>query len=756
MSKLATHAVGIDLGTTYSCISYLNEHGEPVTIPNDEGELSTPSVVLFDTDETVVGTEALRTAVVKPNRVIQNSKRYIGSGKKAYDIDGQVYTPVDIAALVLRKMLDAAETHFKNEGQAGPIEQAVITVPAQFSDLQRQATVEAGLQAGLKQVDIINEPVAAALCYVLGTEGLWFTELADEQRIMVYDLGGGTFDLSLVKYHKNEVTVIASSGDLNLGGIDWNRTLLDAIAKQFKKEFSVDPRTKAESLQFLALEVENTKRSLTVRPKAALTCQHDGHRKSYQVEQDQFERLTSKLVDKTCDLTQKMLKDNNLGWANVDVILTVGGASRMPMVRNSMKKIGGRTLNTSLSPDQSIAHGATYYAGMLLTNSEFAKSILNDEAAARLSSIKQQSVNARGLGILVRDDKDNRIPHFLMPKNTPLPASFKETFGTVIPNQSRVHLKIVESGTSTDQQYVELGTCVIDDLPPKLPENSIIEVEIKYDAQARVHVSAKDVTSGKQATTELVRAGSVVKQDVKKTSTKKKPAATAKTKAKTKPKSDETGWKRDGMSSPKQAAKPKAARPKATKPSPLSEANPANSAELELDGLQSLPTDGDRSALDSASAPVPLCNGCGEALDHRGVCGTCGPKKKATAQRTKQRTKTSSSQTRSQPAQRSKPSRPKAPKPSIGPAIPSDDEIMELDFAENQKPKARSAPAKPSAKRAQAQPKPKPKAKTKVKPKSKSPSVKAPPLPPGLNQGSGGIRKGDTDEGEDEFWDLDD
>ena len=231
---LKTQAVGIDLGTTYSCLSYLNEHGEPVTVPNQEGELSTPSIVMFDGQEVVVGTEALRNAVLKPTHVVQNSKRFIGSNK-TWQIQGQTYTPVDIGALILRKMISAAEE------QIGEIKQAVITVPAQFSDWQRQATVEAGFKAGLKTVDIINEPVAAALCYVLGTEGLWFTELTDEQRILVYDLGGGTFDLSLVKYHKDEVKVIASTGDLHLGGIDWNETLQNAICDRFAREFGAGP-----------------------------------------------------------------------------------------------------------------------------------------------------------------------------------------------------------------------------------------------------------------------------------------------------------------------------------------------------------------------------------------------------------------------------------------------------------------------------------------------------------------------------------
>ena len=751
---LKTHAVGIDLGTTYSCISYLNEHGEPVTLANQEGELSTPSVVLFDEGgDVVVGTEALRNAVVKPARVVQNSKRFMGDSEKKWVIDDRSYTPIDVATLVLKKLLSAAEE------QIGKVEQAVITVPAQFSDIQRQWVTEAGKRAGLTRVDMINEPVAAALCYVLGTEGLWFTELADEQRIMVYDLGGGTFDLSLVKYQKNEVNVIASSGDLNLGGIDWNRTLLDAIAKQFKKEFGADPRSDPESLQFLALEVENTKRSLTVRPKAALTCQHSGNRKSYQVEQTQFEKLTKPLVSKSCDITQAMLKDNKMGWAHVDVILTVGGASRMPMIRNALKQLGGRTLNTSLSPDQSIAHGATYYAGMLLTNSEFAKSILDQEVSDRLASIKQQSVNARGLGLLVRDASNRRTPHYQIPANTPLPASVTHQFGTVVPNQKRVHLHIVESGTSTDQQYVELGTCIIEDLPPELPENSQVEVTISYDEQARVHVAAKDVTSGKQASTEIVREENVVQQEAKADEPPPIPSAAP----------EVTDWQSSEIKTPaeskkdtpkKEATKPvtpkkapetsKKAKPKSVSdvplPSPVSEEIDLGDAILE-----------ESQELDSAGMPVPLCNECGTTLDHRGQCPACSkaaaksaePKKRKTKVRpVKERTQASGKtrrKTSSDKASRSKTG------PTSSPAIPiDDDEILELDFPDNPKPK--KAPT--------------PKARGKVKPKkakssSGGPSVKAPPLPPGLEKKptkaspSGTIQKGKlADEGEDEFWQL--
>ncbi len=509
MNTQRAHAVGIDLGTTYSCLAYLNDHGEPVTLANQEGELATPSVVFFDEGgQVIVGTEALRNAIVRPDRVVQNSKRHIGDPGHKWEIGGQAYTPVDIASFVLRKLLAAAHE------QIGAIERAVITVPAQFSELQRRATIEAGHRAGLKQVDIINEPVAAALCYVLGTEGLWFTELADEQKILVYDLGGGTFDLSLVKYHKDEVCVVASSGDLHLGGIDWNHALQRAIGERFVNDFGSDPRQDASGLQALALEVETTKRSLSVRPRAALTVQHDGHRKTYQVQQQKFAELTRPLVERTAVITQEMLSDNQMGWANVDVILTTGGASRMPMIRDRLKELGGRTLNTSLSPDQSIAHGATYYAGMLLTNTEFARSISNKEVSNRLARMKQISVSARGLGILVQNEQRIRVPHYLIPANTPLPVEFTQTFGTVVDNQKRVHLKIVESPATAGRPHAPLGDCIIDDLSPDLPEGSDIAVTIAYDAQARVTVTAVDVTGGRKAKTEIKRPENVMTADV--------------------------------------------------------------------------------------------------------------------------------------------------------------------------------------------------------------------------------------------------
>ena len=621
--QTATHAVGIDLGTTFSCIAYLNEHGEPITLANQEGELATPSVVMFDGEEPVVGTEALRNSIVRPDEVVQNSKRYIGLPQHYWNINGKKYTPVDIATLILKKLISAAQE------KIGPIEQAVITVPAQFSDAQRHATMQAGLNAGLQRVDIINEPVAAALCYVLGTEGLWFTKLANEQKILVYDLGGGTFDLSLVRYRQTEVSVIKSSGDLHLGGVDWTRILANAIADQFTKEFNADPRQDPESLQFLVLEAEQAKRSLTVRPKAALTCQHSHHRKTYQVLQEQFLKLAKPLLDKTVRITQDMLRDEKgkVRWGQVNVVLTTGGSSRMPMIRDKLKEISGTTINTSLSPDQSISHGATYYAGMLLTDSKFAKSILNEKATAKLGAIKQRSVNARSLGVMVRDPATGKkFPHYLIPANTPLPTNVTHKYGTVQKNQQKVRLEIVESGTSQTSPLAILGDCVIEQLPPNLPEGSEIAVKIKYDEQARVHVSAKDMTSGKIATAEIIRQENLVHQLESMENERDEGIDLAML--------DPSFHQGDPSPQKQSKGKQKRRTAKTSQKPATSTSSETSSSSRKSKGQEksrSMPTPKPRSipaakTLEESSKPVPLCNRCGEPLNDRKVCPKCGPK----------------------------------------------------------------------------------------------------------------------------------
>jgi molecular chaperone DnaK len=500
MSTNKSHAVGIDLGTTYSCIAWLNEHGQPVTIANQEGELATPSVVLIDGNDFVVGTEALRNAIAHPDRVIQNAKRFIGNAGTVWNIEKTTLTPELVSSQILRKLLASARV------QIGDINEAVVTVPAQFSDLQRHATIQAGHAAGLERVEIINEPVAAALCHVLGNEGLAFTELAIDQQLLIFDLGGGTLDLSVVRYNNDHVRVIASDGDLELGGLDWTNVLVDVAAERFISDFKEDPRREPESHQALTLEAEQAKRSLSVRPRAAITVQHAGNRQTYQIEQAEFEHLSRKLLKRSAAITRRILADNGLGWAHIDVLLNTGGASRMPMIKSVLQKISGRTLTSTLSPDQSIAHGAAYYAGMLLSNSKYARTVFSSQASARLSRMRQESVNARSLGIMIRDNASgDRVPHYIIPSNTSLPISRPCAFGTVVDNQTTVHVRIVESGAGVDKPPTEIGECYLTHLPPGLPSGSHVEVTISYDTQARVHVTAREPNTNVATEVEFIR-----------------------------------------------------------------------------------------------------------------------------------------------------------------------------------------------------------------------------------------------------------
>lgn len=715
-----THAVGIDLGTTYSCIAYLNEQGEPVSIPNQEGEISTPSVVLFDKGEEIVGTEALRNTIMNPGHVVQNAKRWMGDPEKKWTIDGIIYTPIDISTAILKKLLGDAQK------QIGKIERAVITVPAQFSERQRLATVKAGQNAGLKQVDIINEPVAAALCYVLGTEGLWFSELASEQRILVYDLGGGTFDLSLVSYQKDHVKVIASTGDLHLGGIDFNQCLVTAIAEQFTREFGDDPRRDPESLQHLAWEVEQCKRSLTVRPKAALIVQHGGRRKTYQIEREQFNQLTQHLVKRTEEITRGLIDKYRKGASHLDLtVLSAGGSSRMPIIDEMLHTLKGTTVSKALSPDQSIAHGATYYAGMLLTNSEFVHSIIDPGAVARLSKMRQQSVNARDLGILIRDMKTKqRVPYYLIPADTPLPTEVVKVFGTVVPNQKRVNLFIVESGAGTDQQYSELGTCTIHELPPNLPAESKIAVTISYDTSARVQVSARDVTSGREARTEIQRGEKAVMRpgDQDEESVTVEPEGFGMVGGATK-----SGVR---LADPMAVAQP----PGATGPAGAKSGAPGTAS-------------GKRPATaspGSAEVPIMLCETCGEILNSRGDCPACKSKAVVTPARAAGSAGGAKAPPRPPAAQPQKPPSVKPP-PPVRAAGPGNAAPPKPQPARPQGPTVKPAPApsgimpvplprKPDSSEIIELPKKKPAA----------PSAKRPARP----------KSDQTDAGEEEFWKI--
>lgn len=491
--------VGIDLGTSYSSLSCLDAKFEARPIPNQEGEFKTPSAVYFAEEGggLVVGAHALRPGFAHPERFVTHAKRYLGESDVCWEIDGVFYKPVDIASLILRKLLQDAQT------ELGPIAEAVITVPAHFNDLQRKLTIEAGRHAGLETVHLLNEPVAAALCFALGTGGKEMLYLHDDCTVLIYDLGGGTFDLSLVRFDQTQLRVLATSGELRLGGLDWDQRLVDWFTRTFKVLHGVD-LTKPKhhlALRRLGQEIENSKRRLSDRaiPRTELFFQHNGKDAEFEVERAAFENDTKDLVERTRVLTEDLLKMAGLNWDQIDNIIPVGGSTRMPMIGRLIETFANRgPILYPLSPDLTVSMGAALYAGIL--QGDDTKHFLLDHPQARsLADYSATVVSAKGLGILVADRADRMVSRVLIPRNTTLPATANLPVQTIWENQSTVSLKIVECDGEAGTVPPIVCKCTLHDLPPRLPIGSIFDVELSYDSQGLIQVIARHRDSGRLA-----------------------------------------------------------------------------------------------------------------------------------------------------------------------------------------------------------------------------------------------------------------
>jgi molecular chaperone DnaK len=360
--------VGIDLGTTFSSIAYLDSHGKPVTVPNAQGELTTPSVVLFDkSGEVIVGREARRVALSEPARVAEDVKRFIGDPFFPKLIDGKKLTPPAISALILKKLKQDAETRI------GTVDGAVITVPAYFDDGRRQATARAGELAGLKVLDIINEPTAAALAYAYGLFIVSDSERkpptapsaeAPPKIVAVYDLGGGTFDVTVLRIKGKDLTVLATAGDVRLGGRDWDERLFNHMADQFLHEYGQDPRDNPQSYQAIMIEAEETKKILSQRHQTRFIVNHAGKSFTGEITREQFVEMTDDLLYRSESRLSRVIEQAGLDWSKVDEVLAVGGSTRMPQVLEMLKRVTGMEPNCSLSPDEAICQGAAIYAAM--------------------------------------------------------------------------------------------------------------------------------------------------------------------------------------------------------------------------------------------------------------------------------------------------------------------------------------------------------------------------------------------------------
>jgi molecular chaperone DnaK len=495
--------VGIDLGTTYSLVAHVDAQGRPCSIPNAAGDLLTPSVVLFEEGNTVVGKEALLASALEPDRVAECAKRDMGARVYRKKINGEYLPPEVISSLVLRSLKADAER------KLGPVRRAVITVPAYFEETRRRATIDAGRLAGLEVLDIINEPTAAAIAYgySLGFLDRSCTLPGDRPlRVLVYDLGGGTFDVTIVEIQGQHFKALATDGDVCLGGKDWDEKLIEIAAGRFRHQFREDPRDNPVSLQELWLAAEAAKRTLTERQKAALFINHLGSRLKVEVTREEFEDATAPLLERTRLTAELVVRQAGLTWADLDRVLLVGGSTRMPMVLRMLEGLTGKAPDRSVSADEAVAHGAALYAGMLAPR---------QGPGEEPPGFTVTNVCSHSLGILGSDPQTGRKANkVLIPKNSPLPQTATKLFKTFKANQHSVVIKVLEGESEHPEVCTQIGVCTIRDLPPGLPAGWPIKVSYTYESNGRLHVTAKVKGHKASVTTDFERENSLPDEDL--------------------------------------------------------------------------------------------------------------------------------------------------------------------------------------------------------------------------------------------------
>ena len=469
MSKI----IGIDLGTTNSCVAVM-EGGKPVVVANTEGARTTPSVVAFTkTGERLVGEPAKRQAVTNAEKTISSIKREMGTDYKK-EIDGKKYSPQEISAMILQKLKADAENYLGEK-----VSEAVITVPAYFNDAQRQATKDAGKIAGLDVKRIINEPTAAALAYGLDNE--------KEQKIMVYDLGGGTFDVSIIEIGDGVIEVLSTSGDNRLGGDDFDQKITDYMIAEFKKQEGVDLSTDKMALQRLKEAAEKAKKELSSAtttninlPFITATAEGPKHF-DMNLTRAKFDELTRDLVDRTAVPVQNALKDAGITASELGQVLLVDGSTRIPAVQDKVKQLTGKEPSKSLNPDECVAIGASIQGGKLAGDAGAGEVLLLDVTPLSLS------IETMG-GVATR----------LIERNTTIPTRKSQIFSTAADNQTAVDINVVQGERQFARDNKSLGQFRLDGIPPARRGVPQIEVTFDIDANGIVNVSAKDLGTGKE------------------------------------------------------------------------------------------------------------------------------------------------------------------------------------------------------------------------------------------------------------------
>ncbi len=486
MSKI----IGIDLGTTNSCVAVM-EGGEAVVIPNSEGARTTPSVVgVSKNGDRLVGQVAKRQAVVNFDNTVISIKRHMGSDYKA-QMGGKSYTPQEISAMILQKLKTDAEAYLGEK-----VTEAVITVPAYFTDAQRQATKDAGQIAGLNVRRIINEPTAAALSYGIDKE--------EDQKIMVYDLGGGTFDVSIIEMGDSVTEVLATAGNNHLGGDDFDQRIIDLLVSEFKKTDGIDLSTDKMAMQRLKEAAEKAKIELSNVPSSNInlpfiTADATGAKHlDYTLTQAKFNEITADLVEMTMGPVRQALSDSGLSTSQINKVLMVGGSSRIPAVVEAVRKITGKEPFKGINPDECVALGAAIQGGILNRDID--------------SSLVLNDVTPLSLGLETLGGVFTKI----IERNTTIPCGKKQVFSTAADNQTAVDINILQGEREFARDNKQLGMFRLDGIAPAPRGIPQIEVSFDIDTNGIVHVTAKDLGTGKEQNITITSSSNMSKEDIDK------------------------------------------------------------------------------------------------------------------------------------------------------------------------------------------------------------------------------------------------
>ena len=478
-----TVAIGIDLGTTNSAISYIDQHGKPVVIPNDLGKTITPSVICFKDGEQIIGDEAKELQALGLYPVAAYFKRQMGDDLFIFHADGVDYSAIDLSTILLKKIKQDTKVFLKQE-----VFDAIITVPAYFRDRERNATIVAGKAAGINVIQVINEPTAAAVAYGLNKS-------KGKHTVLVYDLGGGTFDVTLLEFEKDCIRVKNSGGDHQLGGKDWDDSVIEYLATKFQDEYGIDPIEDAESLADLLVQAEEAKKRLTASEKTIISISHEGEKGRYELTRTTFEKITSDLMERTMSKTMGVLEDMRLKPTDIDGVLLVGGSTRMPMVHRFIEEQFGKPPMSGVNVDEAVALGAAVVADERINGAKFSQMF------ALKGRTKTIDVTNHSLGMIaINQNQTAYINSIILPKNAEIPCQeirpYQHRTSSRTDNELEIFMTQGESESPGDVAY--LGRYVVRNIPHQKGGLAVIDVSYHYDQSGTVQVEAKTKGSNKQ------------------------------------------------------------------------------------------------------------------------------------------------------------------------------------------------------------------------------------------------------------------